>query len=135
MTEAEAFAAIALAAVACDGVLGREEAHALRKQLEFRFPYRERSESDMGALFDQLLGLLRSEGVDGLLKQALPALSPLQQETALALASQLVHADRQVSSEEDAFLKDLTSRLNISEDKAKMIVYSISALNRDSLVC
>ena len=35
MTTPEAFAAIALAAVACDGKLGRDEAHALRRQLEY----------------------------------------------------------------------------------------------------
>jgi hypothetical protein len=39
MTESEAFAAIALATVACDGVLGKDEAHALRRQLEYRTPY------------------------------------------------------------------------------------------------
>ena len=36
MTSAEAFAAVALAAVACDGSLGRDEVHALRRQLEYR---------------------------------------------------------------------------------------------------
>ncbi len=45
MTEPEAFAAIALATVACDGVLGKDEAHALRRQLEYRTPYKDRSES------------------------------------------------------------------------------------------
>ena len=42
MTDAEAFAAIALAAVACDGTLGRDEAHALRRSLEYRTPYKDR---------------------------------------------------------------------------------------------
>ena len=37
---AEAFAAIALAAVACDGELASSEARSLRQHLEFRHPYR-----------------------------------------------------------------------------------------------
>ena len=44
MNTAEAFAAIALAAVACDGKLGRDEAHALRRQLENRSLYSNCSE-------------------------------------------------------------------------------------------
>ena len=45
MNKTEAFAALALAAVACDGVFGRDEARALRQQLEFRYPYQELGES------------------------------------------------------------------------------------------
>ena len=45
MTTPEAFAAIALAAVACDGKLGRDEAHALRCQLEYRSLYSDSSEA------------------------------------------------------------------------------------------
>ena len=48
MNSAEAFAAIALAAVACDGSLGRDEAHALRAQLEYRTLYSSSSEAEMG---------------------------------------------------------------------------------------
>ena len=63
MTSAEAFAAVALAAVACDGSLGRDEAHALRRQLENRSLYVSCSEAEMGELFDRLLTLLRERGV------------------------------------------------------------------------
>ena len=62
MTTPEAFAAIALAAVACDGKLGRDEAHALRCQLEYRSLYNDSSEAAMGELFDRLLQLLREQG-------------------------------------------------------------------------
>ena len=105
MNSAEAFAAVALAAVACDGVLGRDEAHALRLQLEYRSLYSTNSEAAMGELFDQLLAVLRDQGVPGLVAQALPVLSPRQQQSALALAANLVHADRKVTVEEDDFLK------------------------------
>ena len=90
MTESEAFAAIALGAVACDGVLGKDEAHALRRQLEYRTPYKERSESEMAMLFDVLLKRLRESGLDQLVQDALPHLTELQQETALALQEQFL---------------------------------------------
>lgn len=134
MNSAEAFAAVALATVACDGTLGRDEAHALRRQLEFRTPYCERSEQQMAELFDQLLRTLRQDGVDGLISSALPSLKTHQQETALAVAAQLTYADRNVSAEEQAFLEKLATKLVLPEGQAKMIIHSIAALNRDSLI-
>ena len=133
MNSAEAFAAVALAAVACDGVLGRDEAHALRLQLEYRSLYSTNSEAAMGELFDQLLAVLRDQGVPGLVDQALPVLSPRQQQSALALAAHLVHADRKVTVEEDDFLKQLAAKVDLPENEANMIVVAIEALNRDML--
>ena len=122
MTDAEAFAAIALAAVACDGTLGRDEAHALRRSLEYRTPYKDRNEQEMATLFDRLLAQLRSDGVEKLVDDALPVLTPVQQETALAVAVQLTHADRDVTPEEKSFLNNLTGRLNLPEGRAVMVL-------------
>lgn len=133
MTNRDAFAAIALAAVACDGTLGREEAHALRRQLEYRSLYCDSSEADMGDLFDQLLKTMREKGVDGLIDEALPQLSTLQQESALAVAAHLVHADRKVTDAEQQFLQRLAGLMNLADGEANMIVRAIEALNRDSL--
>ena len=133
MTDAEAFASIALAAVACDGTLGREEAHALRRELEYRTPYKDRTEQEMGALFDRLLFTLREQGVNQLVTEALPALSPIQQETALAVAVQLTHADRDVSPAEQVFLNQLCDRLTLPDGRAVAVMKAIMALHRDSL--
>ena len=133
MTDAEAFASIALAAVACDGTLGREEAHALRRSLEYRTPYKDRTEQEMGALFDRLLVTLREQGVNQLVTEALPALSPIQQETALAVAVQLTHADRDVSPAEQVFLNQLCDRLSLPDGRAVAVMEAIMALHRDSL--
>ena len=136
MDTAEAFAAIALGAVACDGVLGREEAHALRRHLEYRIPYRDRSDEQMGDLFDRLLTVLRQDGgLPRLIDQALPVLNPEQLETSLALAAQLVHADRVVDDEEHAFLAMLCERMPQGKERCEAIVSAIVALNRDSLAC
>jgi len=134
MNKTEAFAALALAAVACDGVFGRDEARALRQQLEFRYPYQELGESAMIALFDQLLSQLRKDGVNGLISQALPALSPQQQETALAVSAQLIHSDGEVLEQEALFLNELASKIDLPSERAMMMIQSISALNRDSLL-
>ena len=133
MTDAEAFASIALAAVACDGTLGREEAHALRRSLEYRTPYKDRTEQEMGALFDRLLVTLREQGVNQLVTEALPALTPIQQETALAVAVQLTHADRDVSPAEQLFLNQLCDRLSLPDGRAVAVMEAIMALHRDSL--
>lgn len=133
MNSAEAFAAVALAAVACDGVLGRDEAHALRLQLEYRSLYSSNSEAAMGELFDQLLAVLRQRGVTGLVEEALPVLSPRQQQSALALAAHLVHADKRMNPEEKDFLQQLVSKVELPENEANMIVVAIEALNRDML--
>ena len=133
MNTKEAFAAVALAAVACDGSLGRDEAHALRRQLEYRSLYHDCSEAVMGELFDRLLGLMREQGIDGLIDQALPQLSIHQKESALAVAAHLVHADRKVMDEEAAFLDRLAGMMTLPEGQAAMIIRAIEALNRDSL--
>lgn len=133
MTDAEAFASIALAAVACDGTLGREEAHALRCSLEYRTPYKDRTEQQMGELFDRLLLTLRERGVDQLVTDALPVLTPVQQETALAVAVQLTHADRDVTPAEKEFLHKLCERLTLPEGRAVVVMEAIMALHRDSL--
>lgn len=133
MTPAEAFAALALVAVSCDGSLERDEAHALRQQLEARTPYRNLSEASMGAMFDDLLDLLRRDGWQGLLTRALPALTAEQQETGLALAAQLVHCDRLVQPEELTMLESMATQMSIPAERCAQILDVIRVLNRDSL--
>lgn len=133
MTPSEAFASVALVAVACDGDLGREEAQALRQQLEMRSPYRQTSEAQMAELFDRLLARLRAEGWRVLLAAALPVLQERQQETALAMAAHLVHADRVVSGVEQQLLEAMAAQLTIDPQRTSQILEAIAILNRDSL--
>ena len=133
MTTPEAFAAVALAAVACDGRLGLDEAHALRRQLENRSLYSDSSEEAMGELFDRLLLRLREKGVQGLITSALPQLNRSQQQSALAVAAHLVYADRKITAEETDLLDQLTRQMTLSDNEARMVVDAIAALNRDML--
>jgi len=133
MDVSQAFAAIALAAVACDGSLGREEAKALRGLLQYRSPYADLSDLAMAELFDSLLAELRQGGLEALVRAAVPVLSGEQRETALAVAAQLIHSDRVVQASEKVFLQSLAVQLDLPGGKAGQILAAIEALNRDSL--
>ena len=87
----------------------------------------------MGELFDRLLQLLREQGVQGLISSALPQLNQNQQQSALAVAAHLVHADRKITAEETDLLDQLTSQMTMPDNDARMVVEAIAALNRDML--
>lgn len=133
MTAAEAFAAIALAAVACDGSIDPHEAALLRSALEGRHPFRNRSEESMGVLFEGLLDQLHAGGWRALIHQAIPVLTPGQRETALAMAAHLAHGDRQVGDDEIRLLQELAAQMALPDGRAKQILEVIAVLHRDSL--
>ena len=129
----EAFAAIALAAVACDGELAGAEARRLRQQLEFRQPFCDASEAEMAALLDRLLLALREQGCQGLVEQAV-ALLPLEhRDSAFAVAADLTAADHVETGDERRFLQQLADQLEIPADRRAQILEVIALLNCDSL--
>jgi hypothetical protein len=130
---AEAFAAIALAAVCCDGELSAAEARGLRQLLEFRTPFRHRDAAEMGALLDHLLAILRCDGWPALVEQAVPLLTPDQRQTALAVAVQLTLVDEVSCTDERRFLQQLADRLEVAPDRLATIEDVIGLLHRDSL--
>jgi hypothetical protein len=133
LSPAEAFAAIALAAVACDGVLDSHEAALLRAALEGRRPYRDRSEESMGRMFEKLLDLLHGQGWRMLLHRAIPVLTTSQRETALAMAAHLVHGDRRAHPEERELLEELAREAGLPEGRAERILEVIAVLHKDDL--
>lgn len=133
MTPAEAYAAIALAAVACDGSIDPQEVAMLRGQLEVLHPYKTRSEESMGRMFEGLLDQLHARGWGVLISQAIPVLTPSQRETALAMATHLIHGDRRVGQEEIKLLNALADQMALPDGRAANIMEVISLLHRDSL--
>jgi tellurite resistance protein len=134
MTEAEAFAAIALAAVAADGKIRQDEASALRKVLEHRRLFSEMSEQAMGNLSIELMQSLESDGVRGLMDRALLKLSPDLQESALAVAAHLVYSDRWVKPQEKEFLNYLVDQVKLPEGSdGASIVRAFEIFYRDTL--
>ena len=132
MTAVEAFAAIPLAAVCCDQHFGKDEAWVIREQLLCRPVYRAMEPYAFGLLISRLLQRFRDESWQGLIAAAAPVLSPGQQETAFALACQLVHCDRDVSAAEREFLQALAGELSLSDARAMQIVEVCELLNRDA---
>lgn len=132
-TPAEAFAAIALAAISCDGELSALEARGLRQLLEFRTPFRSLDTEAMGDLLDRLLSILRRGGWPALVEQAAPLLTPDQRQTALAVAVQLTLADEVSSADERRFLQQLADRLGVAPQRLATIEEVIGLLHRDSL--
>ena len=130
---ADAFAAIALAAIAADGELSAVEARALRQQLEFRQPFRRFSDQQMGELLDRVLAQLRGSSCEALVKQATPLLSVDQRETALAVAAHLIHADHIETQSELSFLAQLQEAFGLNASRSASILEVISLLHRDSL--
>lgn len=130
---AEAFALIPLAAVCCDQSFASEEAALIREQLMSRSPYRTMPPYAFGLLISGLLQRLRTEPWQALVAASAPLLNAPQQETAFALACQLVHADRRVAPEEQVFLTALASALSLSESRACQILEVCALFQRDCL--
>ena len=135
MDSASAFAAVALCAVASDGVLAPQEVSALRRALEYRRPYRGMSEHQMGTLVDGLLRQLRDGGAIALVSEAAAALDHNQCLTAFALAADLIHADRSVVPQEKDYLRGLSDSLQLTREETERILTVMDVLYRDVLGC
>jgi uncharacterized tellurite resistance protein B-like protein len=130
LSPAEAFAAIALAAIASDGYLSDEEAHSLSVSLSRMKLFRSYPEDVKRKLFDKLLGILRRDGPGALLNSAQESLPHDLRETAFAIATDLVLADGVVTEEEKDFLGQLHESLEIPHEIGLKIVEVMLIKNR-----
>ena len=130
LSTAEAFAAIALAAVASDGYLSEEEAQSIPFILSRMKLYADYSDDMMRRLFDKLLATLQKEGVGALVTAAKAKLGAELQETAYAIAADLVLADGVFADEEKQFLDELKGALNISNEMSQKIIDVMQIKNR-----
>jgi len=119
---AEAFAAITIASIASDGYLADEEIDLLLTTLNRMHLFRSYSGDVMRRMFDKLFGILKREGVETLFSIAKDSLPHELQASAFAVATDLVLADGQVTSEEQNFLNQLYHALELPEETALNIV-------------
>lgn len=126
----EAFAAIALAAVASDGYLSEEEARSMPLILSRMKLYESYSDEMMCRLFDRLLATLQKEGVGALFTSAKASLTPELRETAFTVAADLVLADGVFADEEKQFLSELETALEISPELVQKITDVMLIKNR-----
>ena len=133
MDAATGFAAIALAAVASDGVCALDEARAMRRELEYRHPYVAMGEVAMANLFDDLLRRVREDGCTKLVQEAARSLNAEQRLTAFAVACNLIRSDHIVTPEEQSFVKDLAHHLHLDAQKGEEILNVLDILHCDVL--
>jgi tellurite resistance protein len=119
---AEAFAAITIASIASDGYLADEELDLLVTSLNRMHLYRSYSADVMRRMFDKLFGIVKREGLETLFAIAKDSLPYDLRNSAFAVATDLVLADGQVTSEEQKFLNQLYQVLEIPEEVALNIV-------------
>jgi uncharacterized tellurite resistance protein B-like protein len=119
---AEAFAAIALIAVAADGYITGSESQAVTTTFSRMQLFSDYSGEKMRGMIDQLLNQLQAQGADILLKEAVKKLPHELRETAFAVVTDITLADGVITEEEEALLDKLFNVLEISEPMANNII-------------
>ncbi|HBK98322.1 MAG TPA: Tellurite resistance protein TerB [Microcoleaceae bacterium UBA10368] len=119
---AEAFAAIALIAVAADGYINDSESQAISMTLSRMQLFRSYPNDVMKKMLDRLLMILQRQGVDVLFNAALATLPDELKETVFAVTADIALADGEVSEEEEQLLNDLYGALGLSEEMALKII-------------
>ena len=122
LNPAEAFAALALIAVAADGYITASESKAITTTFSRMQLFTDYSEKKMHTMVDQLLNQIRDQGSDALLTAALEKLPKDLRETAFAVVTDITLADGEISEEEESLLNSLYSSLEISEETANKII-------------
>ena len=122
LTKEEAFAAVALSAVAADGVITEEEANGLVLGLIRMKLYRGYNGNQMGAILNKCINIIKKEGLDALMAKAKEGLPAELTETAFAVAADLTLADGEIANEEKKFLEKIQVSLGVPEDKAVTII-------------
>lgn len=133
MPAANAFAAIALAAVSWDGMLSRAGSRALRHALDYREPYRQLGDSAMVELMNDLLTSLRGKGAQHLMVEAAEALSPRQRATAYAVAAEIMRSDGPLQADERNILANLAATLELDPDLTAAVQEAMDLLHADVL--
>ena len=127
----QAFAAISLAALACEKEMDRDEVRVLKEQLLSRPSYAAMGDGDLSEMFQGLLADLRRFGIDSIVRAAVPLLSQHQRESSVAVVTQLLLSDGPLSSDEQIFLDSLAPLMGIEAQRLSAIVDVIALLFSD----
>ena len=121
---------VLLSANASDGYVSDEEARGMFTIVGRMKLYENWNEDKWRKGIDRLLGMLKRQGVDGLLKQCVAALPEELHQTAFANACDLILADGVVEQEEKEYIGKLWKSLGISGDDARTIVQVMVIKNK-----
>lgn len=129
LNPAEAFAAIAVIAVASDGNLSSEQAENICSALSHLKLFNSYDQDSMLSMLNIVSGIIRHEGVNNLFDSAKDSLSEDLREAAFAVATDLVLADGILAEEQD-FLCELYQALHIQSDVGQKIIEVMFIKNR-----
>jgi tellurite resistance protein len=124
---ADAFVAVALAAVSWDGTLTAAGTRALRHAIDYRAPYRELGDAQVALLINGLLERLRQGGAQHLMLEAAACLSPDLRRSAYAVAAEIMRSDGALQPDERNILSTLAATLEL-EDAATAPVLEVMEL-------
>ena len=133
MSASTAFAAVALAAVSWDGALTMAGSRALRHALDYRPPYRQRTDEDMIALMDNLLQRMRARGAEGLMDDAAAVLDERQRHTAYAMAAEILRSDGPLEPKECEILDNLAATLGLDASETRKVQEVMDVLHANVL--
>lgn len=122
LSQAEALAAIAVAAVAADGYLLDEERERLFSLISTLQIFKGYSEQRRLKLLEKLFELLRQKGGLSLVYFAKDAIPPQLRETAFGVATEIVLSDGVLTFKEKEFLQHLQETLEIPDSHASRTV-------------
>ncbi|MBI4393183.1 MAG: tellurite resistance TerB family protein [Euryarchaeota archaeon] len=130
LNDKEGFAGIALCAVAADGVITEEEALGLGTTMNRMKLFRGLNQRQMNDIFGKLVRVVKSQGVDNLMKHSAEAVPADLKPTAFAVAADLLFADGEVAPAEQKFLEKIQYSLGVPDDLALKVVEVIALKNK-----
>ena len=130
LSKQEAFVGILLAAAAADGHIADEEAQGLCTVTMRMKMFQNISGDKFSKILNQLIKILKREGVHKLVERCASALPRELHETAFANACDIILADGVVEDEEKALVEKLQNELDIPGDLALDIVQIMVIKNR-----
>jgi tellurite resistance protein len=129
MPAADAFVAVALAAVSWDGTLTAAGTRALRHAIDYRAPYRELGDTQVALLINSLLERLRQEGAQHLMLEAGQCLSPDLRRSAYAVAAEIMRSDGELQPDERNILSTLAATLELNDDATGPVLAVMEVLH------
>ncbi len=127
---AESFLAVALCAVAADGVITEEEAMGLQASLGRMQAFAKWDGKTLKKAMEKIVRSLHEGGVEAVLPAAAKALPKELRPTAFAVAADLLLMDGDVADTERAFLEALQKALAVEDALAVKIVEVLEIKNR-----
>ena len=122
LSKEEAFAAVALAAVAADGYISEEEGRGIITGLARMKLFENYNPNKMGSMFNKLIGIIKNQGIESLITLSKETLPQEIRETAFAVATDLALADGTLDKSEKDILTKIQQTLEVPEETAIKII-------------